>query len=58
MLVPDVAYPARKFNRLQFYRWPDKHSASGITDLFFRPIKNAPPPTLFWGGEKKKKKKK
>ncbi|MEG3500311.1 hypothetical protein VS883_28060, partial [Escherichia coli] len=27
--------------RLQFYRWPDKHGVSGITDLFFRPIKNA-----------------
>ncbi|ESA25599.1 hypothetical protein AC96_4383 [Escherichia coli 2-156-04_S4_C2] len=49
MLVPDVAYPASKFNRLQFYRWPDKHSASGITDLFFRPIKNAPVITD-WGG--------
>ncbi|PSF44233.1 hypothetical protein C6980_21390 [Escherichia coli] len=40
MLVPDVAYPARKFNRLRFYRWPDKHGVSGITDLFFRPIIN------------------
>ncbi|EDU96485.1 conserved hypothetical protein, partial [Escherichia coli O157:H7 str. EC508] len=33
--MPDVAYPAHKFNRLQFYRWPDKHGASGITDLSF-----------------------
>ncbi|KDA71357.1 hypothetical protein AB32_4703 [Escherichia coli 2-316-03_S1_C2] len=47
--MPDVAYPARKFNRLHFYRWPDKQGASGITELFFRPIKNAPVITD-WGG--------
>ncbi|CDL49684.1 FIG00637957: hypothetical protein [Escherichia coli ISC41] len=50
MLVPDVAYPARKFNRLQFYRWPDKQGASGITDLFLSPNKKNAPVITDWGG--------